>query len=410
MAIQTLFLGRQPILDRKQVVVGHELLFRASDCPYANVNDYFQAGAEVIISTLSNFGMREVLGRTKGFINVSEDLLMNDVLELLPPEQVVIELLEFVSTGPHVVERCLDLKRKGFSLALDDNIFAPEFEPLYAIVDIVKVDILEVAPEDLPDMVRKLRKWPVRLLAEKVETEDQFKICQELGFELFQGYYFARPVVLKKKSMNLSDLAQMELLKMVLADADIQEIEDQFKRNPTMSYHLLRVVNSVAMGIREKIKSLRHALVVLGRQQLKRWIQLTIFAGKDPRGMKSPLLEMAAVRGKMMEELLKSVPMHGKGDSPERAFMVGALSLLDVLLEVSMEEIVNELNLSDDIREALLRHEGVLGSLLFVVEKMEVMDFQAVAGLLDELFLTRDQLLAAQVEAIGWTGTLHDTQ
>ena len=198
------FLGRQPILDRKQRIIGYEFLFRSADISYADITDNLQAGCSVIMNALTAFGFKDVLGKHKGFFNVTAELLMSDLLEILPREQIVIELLETIEFTDAIVARCIELKGKGFSLALDDHIYDPLCEPLYQIVDYVKIDILQVPQSDLADIVRMLKKQPVILLVEKVEDAEQFKTCLDLGFQLFQGYYFARPSVLKKRRMDIS--------------------------------------------------------------------------------------------------------------------------------------------------------------------------------------------------------------
>ncbi len=402
------FLGRQPILDREQNIFGYELLFRSADISFADITDHSQAGASVILHALSGFGFGEVLGNHKGFFNVTGELLMSDALELLPREQIVIELLENVEITDEIVVRCLDLKRRGFSLALDDNSYAPVYEPLYNIVDVVKIDILEVSKTALPEMVRILKDHPVTLLAEKVETTEQFNECLGLGFQLFQGYYFARPSVLKKKRVDISGAALLKLLQLVLRDAEIKEIEETFKQNPGLTYNLLRLVNSVALGMRERIKTLRHALTVLGLQQLRRWVQLSLFSRGSGKGS-APLLETAAIRGRLMELIVqKQCLQPGDTDYADRAFMTGMLSLVDVLFDAPMEQVINQLNLADDVRLALRSRDGDMGRLLLLVESLEAMDFQKTAALLGENSCTMHTLLEAQLEAINWATRLEE--
>lgn len=402
------FLGRQPILDREQQLIGFELLFRSAESLLsANISDSFQASASVIFDALTNFGTREVLGRHKGFFNVNLDMLMSDALELLPKEQVVIELLETVEVNTEIIKRCRDLKKLGFTLALDDHKYSASYEPLYALIDIVKLDILQNSPAALSEALVSLKRWPLTFLAEKVETAEQYSYCSALGFELFQGYYFAHPVVLKGNRVDIAQLTLTKLLEQVLRDAELREIEETFKQNPNLTYNMLRLVNSVAIGLRERIKTLRHAIMVLGLQQLKRWILLALFASKSVHGVFSPLLVIAATRGKLMELLVKKQPgLIVDPDFPDRAFMTGILSLVDSLFEVPMEEMVRHLNLADDIRQALLTREGPLGTVLQLTEKLEQADFAGADLLLKENDIPIDNLLCAQMETINWTNSL----
>ncbi|MDD2335582.1 MAG: EAL domain-containing protein [Geobacteraceae bacterium] len=401
------FLGRQPILDRNQNIVGYELLFRSADTLHANINGFPHVDSFVISNVLSTFGIHEVLGKYKGFINVTGNLLMSDLLEILPREKTVIEILETVKVSDALLERCRELKERGFTLALDDNCYHLDYEPLYDIVDIVKIDVLQMPADALKEMVATLSNRGLTLLAEKVETIEQYHFCCDLGFHLFQGYYFARPSVLNKRKVDVSGLALLKLLELVCRDAEIAEIEEAFKHNPNLTYNLLRLVNSVVIGMKEKIRTLRHALVVLGMKQLKRWIQLALFASDKTSAVGNPLLETAATRGRMMENLvMKWEPELQDHDYSDSAFMTGVLSLVDVLLGVPMEEILNQLNLDEEVRLALLERKGVLGSLLLLTEKLENMDFADVALLLNQYHCSQKVLVTAQFEAIDWTNCL----
>jgi c-di-GMP-related signal transduction protein len=407
MVAEKFFLGRQPILDRSQQIVGYELLFRSAESLLcANFHDVQVASASVIVNALSDFGFQDVLGRHKGFFNVTQQMLMSDAVELLPRKRVVIELLETIAADPEVAQRCRTLKSLGFTLALDDHVYSPSFHEIYELIDIVKLDVLATAPQDLPAVVKRLRRWPVQLLAEKVEGADQYLACYDLGFELFQGYYFARPVVLKQNRVDVTKIAMLQLMQQVMAETELSEIEETFKKNPGLTYNLLRLVNSVAIGLRVRIKTLRHALTVLGTEQLKRWITLALYAGNESKGGRTPLLEMAASRGKLLELLVQSLPAAGGREESDRAFMAGILSLIDVLFEVPMAELVGKLNVVEDVRSALLYRSGTLGNLLLLAEKLERADFAAVNGQLDLCGLSLDQLLAAQLETISWSDAL----
>lgn len=406
--VEKFFLGRQPILDRNQQIVGYELLFRAADIDHAEFESYTLAVTSVISSALSSFGIHEVLGEKFGFINIHLDLLLSEMLELLPIGQIVLELLEMIKLDNQVVKRCRELREMGFLLALDDHEFNPANTEIYSAVDIIKIDILMTGMEDLPKMVRQLRKFPVKILAEKVETVEQFQICHDLGIDLFQGYFFERPIVLNRRKIDVSGLAMLKLLQQLTMDATVDQIEQTFKENPSLSYNLLRLVNSVAIGMREKIKTLRHAILLLGINQLRRWIQLSLFSSHDSRGMNHPLLEMAAVRGRLMENMVRQgVASCSQGDeTAEAAFMVGILSLLDVLFEAPMEEILSSLNLDENVTSALLKRHGVLGRLLMLAEKLEITDFDSVRVLLIECGISLDQLLSAQLEAFNWRSSI----
>lgn len=403
---QEIFLGRQPILDRNERIVAYELLFRSTLGNDANVADDMLASAQVITQAFTNLGIASVLGGKPGFINVSGDLLLSDMIELLPRDKVVIELLETIQVSAPIIERCHELKAMGFTLALDDFDGDLRFEPLFGIVDIVKVDLMQLDAQALPANVRYLQRWPVKLLAEKVEDIEQADFCKSLGFSLFQGYYYARPVVLHGKRADPSKMALMRLVGLVLAEAPAKEIEQIFKQSPALSFNLLRLVNSVAMGSARKISSISQALVMLGQRQLQRWLQLLLFASPDC-GLDCPLLELAATRGKLMELLAKLSGRHDP-NSMDRAFMAGIMSLLDALLGMPLREIVREVNLADDVENALLNRTGWLGALLTLVEKLEHNEVDAVNEILTRIHLNPDDLAEAQLEAMRWANTIRE--
>ena len=401
MANRNIFLARQPILDRDQPIVAYELLFRSGDTASVTVTDDMQATASVIHHAFSEMGVQTVLGTQMGFINVSADMLLSDLVELLPKEQMVLELLETIRVDDAIIERCRALKQQGFKLALDDFVYDDSYRPLLALVDIVKVDLLLHDPDQLNAVVNQLKQWPVKLLAEKVDNAEQAAHCHALGFNLFQGYYFARPAVLSAKRADPSQLALIQLLGLLLQDADTPQIEQVFKQHPNLTYNLMRLVNSVACGAHRSIASVSQAIMVLGRKQLQRWLQLLMFTLQGGSVYPSPLLLMAATRGKMME-LLAASQTRG-ADYSDEAFMAGILSLIESLIDKPLADIVSELHLGERLADALLRREGELGTLLQLVESVEHPDLDYTSALLAQTGgLTLADLTAAEIEAMSW--------
>jgi c-di-GMP-related signal transduction protein len=407
MATSEIFLGRQPILDRDQRIVAYELLFRSGNTPGAAVTDDMHATASVIHHAFSEMGVQTVLGSLQGYINISADMLLSDLVELLPRSQVVLELLETVAATDAVIERCRALKQQGFTLALDDFVYDDSFRPLLALVDIVKVDLLLHSQAELCSVVGRLKQWPVKLLAEKVDSAEQAAFCHALGFDLFQGYYFARPSVLAAKRADPTQLALTQLLGLVLRDADTPQIEQVFKQHPNLTYNLMRLVNSVACGTKRSIASVSQAIVVLGRRQLQRWLQLLLFTLQSGSPYPSPLLLLAATRGKMME--LLAARQQRNDEYCDEAFMAGILSLIDSLIDKPLADIVAELNLGERLTAALLHREGELGTLLRLVESVEHPDLARTLTLLRQTGgLTLSDLTTAEIEAMTWVNQIAD--
>lgn len=396
-------IGRQPILDRNEHLYGYELLFRSTDVNEADIQDAGRATATVIVNTLASFGIVELLGGRKGFINVDLDMLMDEVLELLPQEHVVIELLESIEPSPLLVERCRALKEAGFSLALDDHQYSPDFAELYAIVDIIKIDLLLTPLESLPDILEFLRPYPCKLLAEKVESIEQFAACHTLGFDFFQGYYFARPDILKKKKMDDDATTLLKLMRLLAEDAGIEAIEQAFRGSPSLTYKLLMLVNSVAFGQRHKIQGVAHAIAMTGRVQIKRWIQLALFAADGDDAFDHPLVDMAATRAGVMEQLAFIHPLlQFDGESADRAFMTGILSLMENIYDVSIEDIIANLNLNEEVAAALIDREGPYGTLLRVMENLEDLDMGAASAELTAIGINPNNLAEIQLRAFNW--------
>lgn len=403
MAHGNYLLGRQPILNRNEELVAYELLFRSAGSQAADVTDASHATASVIINTLIGFGIEDILGKHKGFINLELELLMDDSLHILPKEQIVIELLETLQVTPELVERCRSLKECGFTLALDDHEYSPVYHGLYEIVDIIKVDLMQSPLERLVAMTKQFEPYPLQLLAEKVETHEQFNQCLDLGFDLFQGYYFAKPSVMEKKKMDDSGSTLLKIMRLLSEDAEQLEIESTFRADPGLTYKLLLLVNSVGTGTRTKIDTIRHAIAILGRQQIKRWVQLALFASSDQRGMENPLVDMAAVRAGFMENMAGCHPgLKRQQDSTEKAFMTGILSVLERVYDIPLDEVVRKLNLSDDVKDALVSRQGMLGNLLYAAELLEELEFTQLGALLDEMGVSSDDVFISQKKAFVW--------
>ncbi|MFA7268567.1 MAG: EAL domain-containing protein [Sterolibacterium sp.] len=407
---EEIFIGRQPIIDRHQQLYAYELLFRSSQQKNsAEVRDNLAATANVIMHAFADLGVEAALGPYKGFINCDENLLLSDMLEALPSDKIVLEVLETVEVTPEIVERCTELKARGFTIALDDFVkFEDKFKPLLDLVEIVKVDILPLDLAALNAATQALKQWPLMLLAEKVDSPEQAKLCHDLDYALFQGYFFAKPTIIAGKKLNLSQLALMQLLGLVLADAEVQQLEKVLKHEPGLTMNLLRLTNSVATGARTKVTSMRHAITVLGRRQLQRWLQILLYT--NPAGgnqsVASPLLQLAATRGRLME-LLASKLRPGDHSFEDYAFMSGIMSLMPALMGTPMEEILKSVNFSNDVREALESRAGILGTMLRLAEALEGNDVQLCSNLAQQLTgIDVVDINASLTQALTWASNI----
>jgi EAL and modified HD-GYP domain-containing signal transduction protein len=300
----------------------------------------------------------------------------------------------------------------GFTLALDDVLeITPAIRALLPLVDIVKFILMRDWEKQAERIVHDLQGFPVRLLAERVETPEQFKKCAALGFSLFQGYFFAYPTVLHGRKLGQDRSILVTLLNQILNDVDTKVLEKTFKSAPGLSVNLLRLTNSVAFGGHAQIISLGHAITILGRQQLRRWLQLLLFSSSDNRKQlaDNPLLHLAATRAYLMEKLVLTQKIGGPIVA-EQAFLIGIMSLVPVILDMSMEEILEQLsNLPSSIHDALLKHDGRLGKLLLLVKNLEK-DDPSEGDFSTHLFgfpgLKLSVLNSLHCEALAWASQL----
>ena len=406
-AADQLFLGRQPILDREQRLVAYELLFRNGTRNSAEVTDGVQATATVIANAFSELGVEAALGNCRGFINVDEAFLFSDMLELLPRHAVVLEILETVPPSAAVVERCAALKAAGFTLALDDVI---QLEPEFA-------DLLG------PGRNRQGRHpaavpRPADATGDETDTARQAIAGRKSRFARTNGtmpeaWLHAFPGLLlrqtddhRRQKLDHSQLSLMKLMGLLLSDADSSELEAALKPEPGLTVNLLRMTNSVGSGSTEKITSLRHAITVLGRRQLQRWLQLLVFASGSQNGSTNPLLLMAATRGRLLELIAEEL-RPGDGALADQAFMTGIMSLMPALVGQPIDEIVAPLGLASSVRDALCDSSGALGGMLRIAENSENGELEQLANNLAHLpGLGPKALNRAQTQALQWANSI----
>lgn len=397
------FIGRQPILDKQQKIVGYELLFRhAPDASTAQVKGDMDAGTNILINAYSNMDAKWLLGDKLAFINIAAPMLESDFIELLPPQRVVLELLETIEVTPELIARCRHLRSKGFVFALDDYEHSPESAPLLDVANFVKIDVQLLGREKTTQMVRTLENLPVKLIAEKVETKAEFKYCKELGFHYFQGFYFAHPETLSAKIISPAHATVLELLNKVRNNAEAKDIETGFKRDVALSFKLLRYINSVGFGLSCEIQSIRHALAILGYQQLYRWLTLLLAtAGGD--STPPALMKTAITRGRLTELLGQNYLEKSDHDN---LFIVGIFSLLDAMLEMPMEDIMDKLYLPEPITDALLNRQGIYGPFLSLTEACEDYDPARIEAIAGSLQMDPEQINRAHLEALAWVEQL----
>lgn len=410
------FLGRQPIVNQQGQLCAYELLFRQSMQNFAQVSDDTQATATVIQHAFGEMGLSSVLGQHLGFININDHMLMSDFIHLLPPRQMVLEILETMPVNEGTLQRCQELKAAGFTFAADDVLLLDErLQLLLPLVSYVKVDLLAASPDAVAGLARDPRLRQHKLLAEKVDSEEQHQRCLAQGFQLFQGYYFAKPVILSGKKANPSHSSILRLVSLINQDADPDAIEPVLKHSADLAMGVLRMVNSASSGLSRRIDSIGHALTVLGTKQLQRWLYLLLFLGQGQAGSsQSPLLALAATRARTMELLAKKMAPRDRALA-DRAFTVGILSLIDTLLQTPMTEILPTLNLTDDVSTALLAddsgqiqaHTPPLRALYLLVLACEQDESEQALQIIEALSLEDMDVANISAQAMQWVSEMN---
>lgn len=399
--MSSIHVARQPIFEHGRGLFGYELLYRRDSAVGRADGDDLHMSAEVIVSSLLGIGLHNIAGSGLAFVNFSRAELLNESWRLLDPNAVVIELLETVECTEETIAACRRMVNAGFRLALDDYVYDQKRTPLLDLASIVKLDVLGYTPCELERVTRQVMPSGVRLLAERVETAVIRDRCVDLGYQLFQGYLFSKPETLTKTDVNPGQLAIMRLLNLLQDPMTTDSsLEAAFQGDLGLCYKLLRIVNAAAMG-GGGISSVPHAVRLVGRETLHRWLGVILVASLGTKGDITQELALTAICRARMCELLAS-RSHGERRQTASAFIVGLLSLLDVLLEVPMDTILARLELTSEVRGALLQRDGPLGTSLRIVEQYEHADWGGARQLATASGVSDDVLPNLYIDALHW--------
>jgi EAL and modified HD-GYP domain-containing signal transduction protein len=370
--------ARQPILDRSARLIGYELLFRAHEAVTAEVLDHREATAAVIVDGLLDVGLLDLVGESLAYLNVSRDFLLSVRPLPLPAKHVVLELLEDQVVDDELLEVLEELVEQRFTIALDDFRLTPETEQLLKYAQIVKVDVLEHTGQVLEDLVARLgaHRPSLTLVAEKVETREEFEHCCELGFQAFQGNFFASPSRVQRQRLPSQGLTALSAMADLSATEDFDELQRIITRDAGMSMRLLRYANSAYLSLPRRVGSVQEGLVWLGAMTVRRFALMVALA--SARDVPDVLLVTALVRARMCQLLSGA----GEGTAGDSYFTVGLFSVADALADAPMQHVIEQLPFRDDIAAALLHGSGELGELLTEVMTYQRGDFDAASELI----------------------------
>lgn len=402
-ASMKVYVARQPIFKRNRKIYGYELLFRDGVQNVFPDIDGNTATSKLLSNTFFTMGMERVSAGKKAFINFTEDLLLKKYPMMFPRDSVTVEILENVVPEPEVVGACAEIAEKGYEIALDDFVYEEALAPLIKLSRIIKIDFLASTMDEIAAYVEKLSPYGVKFLAEKVETHEVFQQALDMGFSYFQGYFFSKPQVLESKDIAPSKVNLLQLMvETSKEDMEFEELEKIITRDVSISYKLLRYMNSAYFRRVQEISSIRQAIVLLGQQGMKGFISLILMA-KLASDKPMELLKTSIIRAKICEML-------GKGSSSpvdsSELFTLGLFSLIDAILDQDMKKLLKKVPLSEPIKRALVNQDGHLSHFLSVVKSYEQGDWKTFSESVVKVGIDEEKVAEYYLDAIEWADSV----
>ena len=380
--MKNVYLGRQPIIDSQTNLSAYEVLYRNAQ-KKSDVDGTRYASASVINSVLNKFGKRSILGNRRGFVRVDEKFLLNDIILSVPSEFFVFALLPSVSMSDKIIERVQQLTDAGYVLALNDMPLSEESLVKYGVIfnelSYVKINIESEVSTLLKDMITQIKLNDIIVVGTRIEDSETYEIAKKLGCDWFQGYFFAQPIILKNATNDPMQMNVLKLYNLLMQDVNIDEITLEFENNPEITVQLLQFINSGYFHFKQRIATIHHVLTLVGRIAIGQWLMLMIYSKSATRtSERSPLMLMVKNRTELMESILKAVQPDVKSNMLGEAYMVGVLSLVDTIFGMKLEDILETINISDEVKDALLEHKGLLGEIYTQVKCTENFDIKSV--------------------------------
>ncbi len=408
--LDRLFLGRQPILDASQALIGYELLFRDSAENHAPAAGPGVATADVVCKAFAELGLAGALGGHKAFIIADAEFLQAEVVELLPPDSVVFEIDAALADHLAVLSRAELLSRNGYALCVNNLVELTEAVlPLLKLAMFVKLNLKVLTDEALRPLLALPAEFRPSPIASHVETKADHERARVLGFQFFQGYYFAEPTLVEGKKLDPATQGLIRIINLLNHDAELSEIEQAFKSEAALTLKLLRLTNSAGVGLRVRIASVRQAVNIIGRRHIQRWLQLLLFSRNGDTGdiECNPLMQLSALKGAFMERLTQRC-YPNQTSLPEIAFLAGLMSLMPSAFGMPMETVLEEISVVPELRFALLAREGDLGQLLELTDRYDNDDMLGADAILQQLGyrITRETLNQCLVDSIAWVQSL----
>ncbi len=400
--IDDVYIGRQPILDRDSNIVAYEILYRNKKTfNYCESKlDDFEITTKVLSIALNNIGADKLTDRKKGLINVNESILNHDLIKNIPKEKFYLEILETTKISDSLIQRIDELIKEGYSFVLDDFTFSKEnlekYKILFPRIKYIKADVKENSMENMEMIIKSLKKLGIKFLAEKVETVEEYEQLKNMGYTFFQGYFFSKPIILSTKKIDPSKIEILNILGMIYNNSDLHMIIKRFEKYPMISLNLLNFLNSAYFSFRKNISSIRQAITLLGMNKLKNWLILLLYTndGSDPYS--NPLFVMIKNRSNFMLKILHYLKKDDDYNS-EVVYLTGLLSKIDLVLNNTLENALNDLHIDKVIKDAILEKKGLAGEILSLAEANEENNFEEINQFLEKFSLSFKHLTNANL-------------
>ena len=402
-----IYISRQPIFDIRKCIFGYELLFRSDMSDYFPEIDNNSATSKLLSNSFFNIGIEKIAGSNLAFINFPQELLLKQLPLMFSQDKLVVEILEDVQPVEEVIEACQEIALNGYIIVLDDFFCKPTLEPLIEVADIIKIDIQTTPIEEVDEIVKKITAKGVDLLAEKVETHDEFKRAHDMGFRYFQGFFFSKPEVLRSKEISTSQMHLLEIMAEVNKENfEFSKLEKMIVRDASISYKLMRLINSAFFKRAKQISSIRQAIILIGETGVRRFLSLIAMAGLAS-GKPDELIKVSLIRAKFCE--LLGTQIGGRID-PSELFTMGLFSLIDAIMDDSMENLMSQIPLSSDIKDVLISKDGNLGNFLALIESYEKGDWEQIQKVTHNMGIDENDLPRHYMESLSWADSMNVLQ
>ena len=370
------FAARQPIFDLDKNVVAYELLFRTSLDNFYDIKlDGDESTAKLISNSFLLIGLDTITKQKKAFINFTKKLLINKAPTVIPNNLISVEVMEDIEVDAEVIKACSDLKDSGYEIVLDNFVYNDEYKPLVDLADIIKIDFHQTRGDERREIVERFKECGIKFLAEKVETVEEFEKAISYGYDYFQGYFFCKPIIISERDIPISKLSVLELINEInMPEVEFEKLEEIIKHDLSLTYRLLRFINSAYFNFSMKVESIRHVLLLIGMREVKKWASIISLAaiGEDKP---VELLNVSLVRARFCESIAEEI---GQKRNEHNFFMMGLFSLVDALLDRHMEDVLKDIYIEAEVKEALLGEENIYSDVCNLVIAYEKGDWENV--------------------------------